>query len=190
MIATVGSHRHTSRRCPRRRAGLLAAALASAAVLAAACGSGGASPAASASSHLQGYQQYRAYTACMRSNGAPFWPEPSPVVDQGVWDDPLTYQVTPQILAAEHGPGWQAALTVCQRLAPRHLPFTAAQVAALRSQLLKLAACMRAHGISHFPSPSAGPYGAGFASPGPGVNPDAAGFLAAQRACWRYAPPS
>src|SRR5258707_212373 len=36
----------------------------------------------------------------------------------------------------------------------------------------------------------AGPYGAGFASPGSGVNPDSAQFLAAQRACWVYAPRS
>jgi hypothetical protein len=124
----------------------------------------------------------------MRSHGAPFWPEPSEV-PQGVWDNPNTYKITPQILAAEHGPGWQAALTACLKLAPRALPYTAAQISVLRSRLQKLAACMRAHGISQFPSPAAGPYGAGFASPGSGVNPDSAQFLAAQRACWVYAPP-
>jgi len=59
-----------------------------------------------------------------------------------------------------------------------------------RSQLLKLAACMRAHGITHFPSPVVGPSGGGFPSVGPGVNPDSAQFQAAQRACWCYAPGS
>ena len=127
----------------------------------------------------------------MHSRGAPFWPEPSEVVvAQGVWDKPYTYKITPQILAQEHGPRWQAALTACQRLAPGALPYTAAQVSALRSRLQQLAACMRAHGITRFPNPAAGPYGAGFASPGPGVNPDSAPFLAAQRACWGYAPGS
>jgi len=125
----------------------------------------------------------------MRSHGAPFWPEPSPV-PQGVWDNPFTYTITPRILAREHGPSWQAAQAACQKMAPRALPYTAAQIRALRSRLHKLAACMRAHGITRFPNPAAGPYGAGFTSPGPDVHPDSAQFLAAQRACWVYAPRS
>lgn len=167
---------------------MLAAMAAVLAVLAAACG--GASPAGSAPSRPPGYRQYHAYSQCMRSRGAPFWPEPSQVTDRGIWDSPYTYTITPRILAQEHGPGWQAALTACQKLAPEALPYTAAQISALRSRLQKLAACMRARGITRFPSPSAGPYGAGFASPGPGVSPDSAQFLAAQRACWVYAPGS
>jgi hypothetical protein len=125
----------------------------------------------------------------MRSHGAPFWPEPS-TVPYGVWDNPNTYQITSQILAHEHGPGWQTALTACRKVAPRQLPYTAAQISMLRSHLQKLAACMRTHGITHFPSPAAGPYGAGFASPGRGVSPGSAQFVAAQRACWVYAPGS
>jgi hypothetical protein len=116
--------------------------------------------------------------------------ELAPRPAEGWFGHPYTYKITPRILAQEHGPGWQAALTACQRLAPRALPYTAAQVSVLRSRLQQLAACMRAHGITRFPSPAAGPYGAGFASPGPGVNPVSAQFLAAQRACWGYAPGS
>lgn len=186
MSGTIGSHCCPSQR-PRRRAGMLAAMAAGLTVLAA-CG--GARPAGSSASHLPGYQQYHAYSQCMRSRGAPFWPEPSEVAAQGVWDNPYTYKITPRILAQEHGPSWRAALTACHTLAPGALPYTAAQVSALRSHLKKLAACMRAHGISHFPSPAAGAYGAGFASPGPGVNPVSAQFLTAQRACWAYAPGS
>jgi hypothetical protein len=173
----------------RRQAGVLAAAAAGVAVLAAACGSGGSSPAGSSPSHPAGYQQYHAYAACMRSHGAPFWPEPSRIPN-GVFDSPYVYHITPRILAQEHGPGWQAALTACQQLAPKGLPFTAAQISALRSELRKLAGCMRTHGITRFPSPVAGPTGAGFPSPGPGVKPDSAQFQAAQQACWRYAPGS
>ena len=183
MSGTIGGH------CgPRRQASMLAAMAVGLAVLAAACGVAG--PAGSSPSHPPGYQPYHAYSQCMRSRGAPFWPEPSEVVGQGVWDNPYTYKITPRILAAEHGPGWQAALTACKQLAPSALPYTAAQVSVLRSRLQKLAACMRAHGITHFPSPAAGPYGGGFASPGPGVNPESTQFLAAQRACWVYAPRS
>jgi len=153
MNGTTGDHCDPARR-PRRRAGLPAAAAAGLAVLAAACGSGGpASPAAPSPSHPPGYQQYHAYSQCMRSHGAPFWPGPS-AVPAGVWDNPYTYTITPRILAQEHGPGWQAALTGCQKLAPTALPYTAAQVSALRSRLQKLAACMRAHGITQFPRTS------------------------------------
>lgn len=182
MSGTIGG------RCrPRRRAGVLAAITAGFAVLAAACG--GAGPAGLSLSHPPGYRQYHAYSRCMRSHGAPFWPEPS-LVPRGVWDNPYTYKITPRILAREHGPGWQAALVACKELAPWALPYTAAQISALRSRLRTLAACMRAHGINRFPSPAAGPYGAGFASPGPGVNPDSAQFGTAQRACWADAPRS
>jgi hypothetical protein len=184
MNGTAGGHRD-----PRRRAGVLAAAAVGVAVLAVACGSGGSSPAGSSPSHPPGYQRYHVYSQCMRSHGAPFWPEPSQV-PQGVFDNPNTYVITARILAQEHGPGWQAALTACRKLAPSELPYTAAQISALRGHLLKLAACMRAHGITHFPSPVTGPYGGGFHSPGPGVNPDSAQFRAAQRTCWAYAPGS
>jgi hypothetical protein len=186
MNGTTGGHRRPARR-RSRQAGVLAAAAAGVAVLAAACGSGGSSPAGPAPSHPPGYQQYHAYSQCMRSHGAPFWPGPSQV-PQGVWDNPNTYKITPRILAQEHGPGWQAALTACQKVAPTELPYTAAHISALRTQLLKLAACMRTHGITHFPSPVTGPYGAGFPSPGPGVKPDSARFQAAQRTCWADAP--
>jgi hypothetical protein len=180
------------RHSPRRAAGLVAvvAAVAALAVLTAAC-SGGTGSGGSASqprpSHPPGWQQYHAYTRCMRSHGAPFWPEPTEV-PAGVWDNPNTYKITAQILAAEHGSGWRAALSACQRLAPSQLPYTAAQVSALRSQLRRLAACVRTHGITHFPGPVAGPYGAGFPSPGPGVSPASAQFQAAQQACWHDAP--
>ena len=179
-----------------RRAGVLAAAAAGIAVLATGCGSGGSghgAPATPASSRPAanplGYARYHGYSQCMRSHGAPFWPEPSQI-PQGVFDNPNTYKITAQILAQEHGPGWRAALTACQKLAPSELPYTAAQISALRGHLLTLATCMRAHGITRFPSPVAGPYGGGFRSPGPGVKPDSAPFQAAQQACWRYAPGS
>jgi hypothetical protein len=184
MNGTTGGQRCRPRR--RSRQGGVLAAAAAVAVLAAACGSGGFSLAAPAP---PGYPQYHAYSQCMRSRGAPFWPGPSQV-PQGVWDNPNTYKITPRILVQEHGPGWQAALTACQQLAPRELPYTAAHISALRTQLLKLAACMRTHGITHFPSPVTGPYGGGFPSPGPGVTPDSAPFRAAQRTCWAYAPRS
>ncbi len=192
-MSGVTARQHDRRQHPRRAAVLASAltvpaVLAMAAVLVAACGgSGSASPAGSSSAHQAGYRRYHAYSACMRSHGAPFWPEPAEV-SHGVFDSPYTYRITARILAREHGGGWQAALAACRRLAPQGLPFTAAQISALRAQLMKLAACMRAHGIGRFPSPIISPSGGGFPSPGRGVNPETARFRAAQRACWADAP--
>ncbi len=121
-----------------RRAGVLAAAAAGVAVLATGCGNGGggngapATPAPASpvpAAHPLGYARYHGYSQCMRSHGAPFWPEPSQI-PQGVFDNPNTYQITVRILAREHGPGWRAALTACQKLAPSELPYTAAPAAA------------------------------------------------------------
>ena len=93
----------------------------------------------------------------MRTHGAPFWPDPV-ILSSGVYDAPVGYPISVRILDQEQGPGWQAAVTACQRLAPaglapEALPLTEQQITSLRSELAKLAACMRSHGIAGFPSP-------------------------------------
>jgi hypothetical protein len=187
MNGNTGDRRDPQQRSRRRRAGVLAAALAGTVLLVAACGGRGGSARPAGSSRPAGYQQFHAYSQCMRSHGAPFWPGPSQVPG-GVYDYQITYKITPQILRQERGPGWQAALKACKKLAPPGLPLTAAQIRALRTQLLKLATCMRAHGITRFPGPVAGPAGGGFTSPGRGVDPNFPRFLAAQKACRKYQP--
>ncbi len=52
---------------------------------------------------------------------------------------------------------------------------------------LKFAQCMRAHGLSNFPDPSAGGGGIQFQASG-GLNPQSPGFKSAQQACRKYAP--
>ena len=135
------------------------------------------------------YRQYHAYSLCMRTHGAPFWPEPTAVA-HGVFDPPYAYVITKRVLAQEHGRGWRAALRHCAALAIQGSPFTAAQMRKLRSQLEKLAACMRRHGIAKFPSPVLSPAGGGFPSPGTAVNSGSGQFAAAQQACWAGAPGS
>lgn len=181
--------RTTAGRCGPRPAGALAATASCLAILVVACGASGGTGGQAGASHPEGYRQYHAYSRCMRAHGAPFWREPTEI-SHGVFDSAYMYKITAKILAQEHGTGWEAAVAACRTLAPAGLPFTATQISALRSKLEKLAACMRAHGIAPFPSPVAGPSGAGFPSPGPGVSTDSARFEAAQRACWRYAPGS
>lgn len=53
-------------------------------------------------------------------------------------------------------------------------------------QGLKLAQCMRSHGVPNFPDPSAG--GGIDITPGSGINPQSPAVQAAQHACARYAP--
>jgi hypothetical protein len=177
----------------KRRTGLLTAALAGTAVLATACGSSN-SAQSSGPSQPTGYRQFLAYSRCMRAHGAPFWPDPV-ILSSGVYDAPVGYQITARILDQEQGPGWQGAVTACQRLgpaglAPEALPLTEQQIASLRSGLAKLAACMRSHGVAGFPSPVVGPSGGGFPSPGPSVDQDSAPFRSARQACQQYQPGS
>ena len=54
------------------------------------------------------------------------------------------------------------------------------------SQGIRLANCMRAHGVPNFPDPSAG--GGGVNLAGTGINPQSPAFTAARRACAQLAP--
>jgi hypothetical protein len=54
------------------------------------------------------------------------------------------------------------------------------------AQALKFSNCMRAHGVSNFPDPTAG--GGLKLVPGSGPNPQSPSFQSAQKACSKYAP--
>jgi hypothetical protein len=180
MNGDTGDHRDPRGRSRFRRAGLLAAVAAGIVVLAAACGGSGGSAGPPGPPSLQ---QMVAYSQCMRARGAPFWPDPSRAPG-GTWD----YKITPQISHQESGPGWRAAVKACRKLAPTELPFTEAQIQAALPKLLKLATCMRAHGIANFPDPIANPDFIGFKGPGKGNDIHSPRFQAAQQACQAYAP--
>ena len=157
------------------------AALAGIALLATACGGGGSGGPASvtASPSSEVYQKYLAYSRCMRAHGAPFWPDPDTTYSDGAYE----YPITAQILAAEHGPSWNAALSACAKQAPPLLPFTASQLAPARSRLLKVTQCMRSHGFPSWPDPEINPYGIGYLSRPRGAIPSNPKFQAAEQAC-------
>jgi hypothetical protein len=183
MNGNTGDRRDPQERSRFRRAGVPAAAAAGLALLAAACGGGGSSE--SASSGQSSYQQMVAYSQCMRSHGAPFWPDPSKAPG-GRYD----YTITQQISQQERGPGWHAALKACRKLAPNELPFTGAQMQAALPGLLKVAKCMRAHGFPDFPDPIDKPDFIGFIPPA-GVDLHSPQFQAAEKACMQaFAPGS
>ena len=88
-----------------------------------------------------------AFAVCMRSNGVPNFPDPSP--GRG-----LLFQLGPGINPAS--PAVKAAQAKCRKLLPGGPPgpgSTTHPSAQTLSKLLKIAVCMRQHGIRQFPDP-------------------------------------
>lgn len=142
---------------------------------------------------------------CMRANGVPSFPDPgsggngAPTAIKGGPNGTVTIggvSVTQTAL--------QAAFRKCRKEVPQGPPISASQVAKLRQGALKMAECMRAHGVPNFPDPQVstgpgghgvriavgvGPNGAGGNTAGQGnnsqgqVNPQAPAFKSAQKIC-------
>jgi hypothetical protein len=155
-----------SRRRPWRA--IVPATAAGIALLAAAC-SGGGGPASAGSPYVQ---EALAYAKCMRSHGAPNWPDPNA---QG------QFFKTTANRAEFHAPA--SAYQACGHLLPDHGQIPPAVQHQVTLLALKFAGCMRAHGILNFPDP----VGSGFAFLRPaGFNPQSPRVQAAQQACRRY----
>lgn len=164
------------------RRAIVIAVLAGIALVAAACGGGSSGPVSvAATSPAASRQPYLAYARCLRAHGAPFWPETSTYSKGG---GGYEYPVTARILAQEHGPSWNAALSACAKLAPPQLPFTETQLEAADSRLLKAAGCLRAHGFPGLRAAAISPYNIGVLPPR-GANPGnpSPKFQAAEQAC-------
>jgi hypothetical protein len=162
------------------RLGVQAAAVAAVALLAAACGGGSGGGGSSSGGHSTAYQKELAYSECMRANGEPNFPDPG---SNGV----IAIQVGGAAAkgSGDHrtigGPQMQRAGSKCRHLLPNGGVPTAAQRQQLLKRGLKFAECMRAHGISNFPDPSAG--GGPTTVGGSGINIQSPQFQAANRAC-------
>jgi hypothetical protein len=158
----------------RRRAAWVAMVSAGIVLLVAACGSRSPGPAAPPS---RLYQQSLTYSRCMRSHGVPDFP----ILKQGPAGS-LVHPVSPPagMLTA---PGYDAAFRACLKLAViGGGPRARYQAAALNG--LKQAECMRAHGITNYPSP--GTLDGGIHSPdftAIGLDPHTLQFQAAAKAC-------
>jgi hypothetical protein len=163
----------------RQTAGLCVAA-AGLAVLTAACGGSGGSPIASATTAKPAtYQQEIAYAQCIRSHGAPEFPDP--VQDQfGSW----VFLSTPG--SGVNGPGVPAAENACKKLAPPQVGLTPQELQVVLAEALKHTSCMRAHGITNFPDPVTDDGGISISLHG--LDPNSPQFQAAQKACQQYQP--
>jgi hypothetical protein len=162
-----------------RRAGVLAI-LAGIALAAAACGSGGSSSGPSAVSSQAGgstnYQKDLAYAQCMRSHGVPDFPDPN---SNGVF--------AISGIDLESGTA-KAAEQACRHLLPNGGQLSQSQQQQRLRQLLKLAQCMRSHGVPDFPDPTDTNGHPGLNLHGSNVNPQSPQFIAAQQACGPVTP--
>jgi hypothetical protein len=118
-----------------------------------------------------------AFAGCMRSHGAPNWPDPD---SSGVFDKS---KVTAQQLEVTNSQ-LRAAQGACQHLLP---PQSVAQQRLNAAQALQFSACVRSHGVANFPDPD----GSG-RIPDPasvGIDQSSTQFQAANQACASYRPP-
>src|SRR5579859_7725867 len=128
-------------------------------LLAAGCGGGGGAPnvatvaattapATTAASPASTQNGLLAFSACMRSNGMPNFPDPQRFVGGNV-------KLTIHQLGTS-GPQFQAAMSACNHLLPnRGSQETAQQSRTQLADELSFARCMRSHGLSRFPDPNA-----------------------------------
>jgi hypothetical protein len=146
------------------RTGAAIIAAAGLALLAAACSGSPSSTGSSGSPGAQGSAV--AYSACMRSQGVPDYP------------DPDSSGQLPKGDAQQFGVStsrYQAAQQACQHLFPtggspqqqdaqcmQNNDCTQAQVQQMMTADLKLARCMRSHGVPNFPDPANGGSGGPF----------------------------
>lgn len=169
---------------PRPRAvssqAALTATLAAAALALAACGSSGGSRTTAAgaghgaSSNASGSSRLERFSQCMRSHGEPQFPDPTP---QGKF--PLGAGL------ATNSPQFQAAQQACKAFAPSG-PITGQAVSPTQlSKALKFVSCMRSHGVSSFPDPSAQ---GKFQSAG-GLPVNSPQFFSAYKTCRALLPP-
>lgn len=178
---------HDHFRQPPRRARLLtAAATLAAAATIAACGSTSSptaptSRSSNRSSDPSSTSPALAFSKCMRANGVPNFPDLSGFgmkIAAGSGGQAISINGV-----SLNGPAYQAARAKCQKYMPRHtatIPSAQAQ-AKQRASGLKVARCMRSHGVPNYPDPKY--YGHGQVVYIPGVNPATPAFQAAAKIC-------
>jgi hypothetical protein len=153
---------------PSRRPLILASAVAVVAValLAAGCGGGGGSPGVASvattttattaaqngtttQNGTTAQNPLVAFANCMRSSGVPSFPDPQRVGGAGL---KLT------IVQGDASPQFQAAMRTCHHLLPSGGAGSAESAQQTRTRVadgLSFARCMRGHGVSRFPDPTA-----------------------------------
>lgn len=128
----------------RHRVLALALGVAGCAVVLTACGSSGTSsnPSSAQTSGIK-------FAECMRSHGVPNFPDPSGG-GGGIHFDQSS-GINPQ------SPAFRSAQTACAKFLPGGGPGGGRVSESRKLAMLRLAECMRTHGVSSFPDPTAAP---------------------------------
>jgi hypothetical protein len=165
----------------------MALALSALALIAAGCGAGSPSSTQTSSGQATGSAVSRArsegvaYASCMRSHGVPNFPDPQ--VSEAPGGGVRVKQAAP-VGALEDNPRVRSALQACRSLLPGGGPGGEGQTISPseQEQYLRLAACIRAHGVPNLHDPT-------FSSNGvhvPGLQPSELSsptFEKAEQAC-------
>jgi hypothetical protein len=142
----------------------------------------------SGSSGGSGKGNAAAYSACMRKNGVPDFPDPD---SKGRINIEAGRDTNGQKVGLPvDSPQFKRAEQACRRLKPSGLTPSPQQQAKAREQMLKFAQCMRSHGVPKFPDPTVSPNGGGklTIAPSSGIDPKSRQFQAAQKACRKFTP--
>jgi len=128
------------------------------------------------------YAHALAFSQCMRSHGAPNFPDPQP-------NGGILLQGGPGSGLDPGSAQFQAAQKTCSKYLPNGGQPSPAQQQAALARALRFSQCMRAHGLSGFPDPQSIPGGGIRISIRAGkgansdLNPGSPIFQAAQKAC-------
>jgi hypothetical protein len=123
-----------------------------------------------------------AFSACMRKNGVPDFPDP---------DSQGRIRITGgqrngQRFGVDAGSAqFQKARKACQKLAPKGGNLSPQQRQEMQQAMLRFAQCMRSHGVPKFPDPNfqSGDGVTLMFGKNSGINPNSPAFQAAQKAC-------
>jgi hypothetical protein len=177
----------------------LAVAAASSALLAAGCGGGSSgagvaqlgttttSTNGSSSSAGSGKGDPAAFSACMRKNGVPNFPDPDSKgnirITGGQDRSGRKFGLDP------NSAQFKRAQKACRKLEPNGGRPSPQQQAREQQQALKYSRCMRSHGVPKFPDPKF-QGGGTLLKIGKDVNPNSPRFKAAEKACQKLVPGS
>lgn len=143
-------------------------------VLVMACTGPGAQ-AAGRSQQQQALDKSVAYSKCMRSHGVPNYPDPTISRDGSV-----SLGIGPNTGINPNSPQFQTAQQDCRKLRPGPGSMTPQELAQFKQGELKIAECMRAHGITNFPDPNSQGW---IVLTGTGINTDSPQVQSALKAC-------
>jgi hypothetical protein len=119
------------------------------------------------------------FSKCMRSHGVTNFPDPKGnafVFNAATGPNP-------------DSPQFQAAQRACKKYMPNRGVVTPAQSTQSRTQLLRLAKCMRSHGVANFPEPSSHPTGGwGFDITQASLHVTSPAYQAAAQTCEKSVP--